>query len=81
MAFSAAERATERREAKLVEIQQLIDAGSLTVRKMTPAERKLYPPPAQSPRCPVLAVVPVAGSHRTSEPLMRLPASMPRQGD
>ena len=50
MAFSAAERATERREAKLAEIQELIAAGSLTVRKMTPAERKLYPPRPAKPR-------------------------------
>jgi anti-sigma28 factor (negative regulator of flagellin synthesis) len=38
------ERAAERRQAKLEEIQQQIDEGTLTVRQMTPAERKRNPP-------------------------------------
>ena len=39
-----ADRAAEQRKAKLEEIQRQLDTGSLTIRKMTPKERKLYPP-------------------------------------
>ncbi|MCW3030515.1 MAG: hypothetical protein JWM66_648 [Solirubrobacterales bacterium] len=38
-----ADRAEERRRAKLELIRQQVDEGSLTIRKMTPAERKRYP--------------------------------------
>ena len=50
MAYSTAERAAEQRRVKLEEMQQLINAGSLTVRKMTPAERERYPPRPPKPR-------------------------------
>jgi hypothetical protein len=39
-----AERSAELRRASLEKIQRQIKDGSLTVRKMTPAERKRYPP-------------------------------------
>lgn len=39
-----ADRAAEQRRAKLEEIQRQLDAGALTIRKMTAKERKLYPP-------------------------------------
>jgi hypothetical protein len=42
--ISQADRAAERRRAKLEDIQQQVKAGSLTIRKMTPEERKRYPP-------------------------------------
>jgi hypothetical protein len=42
--LSQADRAAERRRVKLEEIQQQIKDGSLTIRKMTPEERKRYPP-------------------------------------
>ena len=38
------ERQEEKRKAKLDEIQEQIDSGDLVVRKMTPAERKKFPP-------------------------------------
>ena len=38
------ERAEERRVVKLAEVQEQIDAGTLTVRKMTTKERKAHPP-------------------------------------
>jgi hypothetical protein len=38
------ERQDEKRQAKLEEMQQQIDSGELVVRKMTPAERKKFPP-------------------------------------
>jgi hypothetical protein len=38
-----ADRAAERRRAKLEEIQRQVKDGSLTIRKMTPDERKRYP--------------------------------------
>jgi hypothetical protein len=39
-----ADRAAEQRRVKLEEIQRQLDTGALTIRKMTPKERKLYPP-------------------------------------
>jgi hypothetical protein len=38
-----ADRAAERRRAKLEEIQRQVQDGSLKIRKMTPEERKRYP--------------------------------------
>jgi hypothetical protein len=38
------ERADEKRREKLQEIQDQLDSGSLTIRKMTAAERKKNPP-------------------------------------
>lgn len=42
--LTQADRAAERRRAKLEEIQLQVKDGSLTIRKMTPKERKRYPP-------------------------------------
>jgi hypothetical protein len=42
------QRADERREQKLAEIREQIASGKLTVRQMTPDERKLQP--AQPPK-------------------------------
>lgn len=42
--ITQAERAAEQRRAKLAEVQRQLDEGSLKIRKMTAAERKLYPP-------------------------------------
>jgi hypothetical protein len=42
--LTQADRAAERRRAKLEDIQQQIADGSLRIRKMTAAERKRYPP-------------------------------------
>jgi hypothetical protein len=47
---STADRAAERRRAKLEEVQRQIETGSLTVRKMTAEERKQYPPRPPKPR-------------------------------
>ena len=41
---SASERAQERRQAKLDDMQQQIEDGTLTVRKMTAEERAANPP-------------------------------------
>jgi hypothetical protein len=38
------QRAEERRQEKLADVQHQIEDGTLTVRKMTPAERAEYPP-------------------------------------
>jgi hypothetical protein len=40
---SQADRAAERRREKLEEIRRQVKDGSLTIRKMTPEERKRYP--------------------------------------
>ncbi len=39
-----AKRQEKRRKEKLEAVQQQIDEGSLKIRKMTPEERKKYPP-------------------------------------
>jgi hypothetical protein len=39
-----ADRAAERRRAKLEDVQRQVKEGSLTIRKMTREERKRYPP-------------------------------------
>ena len=44
------ERADERRQAKLAAVQQQIDDGTLTVRKMTAKERAAHPPKARPER-------------------------------
>jgi hypothetical protein len=42
--LTQADRAAERRRVKLEEIRQQVKDGSLTIRQMTPEERKRYPP-------------------------------------
>jgi hypothetical protein len=42
--LTQADRAAERRRVKLAEIKSQVKEGSLKIRKMTAAERKLYPP-------------------------------------
>jgi len=44
------ERTAERRREKLEHMQQQIEAGTLTIRQMTPAERKRHPPSDRSSR-------------------------------
>jgi hypothetical protein len=39
------QREAERRRQKLEDMRQQIEAGTLTVRRMTPAERERHPPP------------------------------------
>jgi hypothetical protein len=41
---TARERAEERREARLADVQQQVNDGTLTIRKMTPKERAENPP-------------------------------------
>jgi hypothetical protein len=38
------QRQAERRRQKLEDMQQQIEEGTLTIRQMTPAERKRHPP-------------------------------------
>jgi hypothetical protein len=45
-----AQRQQEAREAKLEQMQQDIESGSLVVRKMTKAERAKYPPKEEGER-------------------------------
>jgi hypothetical protein len=42
--LTQADRAAEKRRVKLEDVQRQIKEGSLTIRKMTPEERKRYPP-------------------------------------
>jgi hypothetical protein len=47
--LTQADRAAARRTEKLEEIRSQIKDGSLTIRKMTPAERERYPPQPPQP--------------------------------
>ncbi|HEY3970867.1 MAG TPA: hypothetical protein VGL79_05660 [Solirubrobacteraceae bacterium] len=49
--LTQADRAAERRREKLEQIRSQVKDGSLTIRKMTTAERERYPQqPARAPR-------------------------------
>ena len=41
---STAERANDRRLAKLAAVREQVENGTLVIRQMTPAERERYPP-------------------------------------
>jgi hypothetical protein len=45
-----ADRAAERRVAKLEDVERQLKEGSLTIRKMTAEERKRFPPRPAKPR-------------------------------
>ena len=47
---TAKERAEQKRLEKLELIREQLDAGELTIRQMTPAERKQHPPRPPKPR-------------------------------
>ncbi len=44
------ERAEERRQEKLADIKEQVDKGELSIRQMTPAERKANPPKERKPK-------------------------------
>ena len=44
---TARERAEEKRAEKLEQVREQVQSGSLVIRKMTPAERRRYPPVPQ----------------------------------
>ena len=44
------ERAQQKRREKLAMIREQLDSGELTIRQMTPAERKKHPPRPAEPR-------------------------------
>jgi hypothetical protein len=41
---TARERAEEKREAKLANVREMVESGSLIIRPMTADERRRYPP-------------------------------------
>ena len=41
---TAREKSEEKRQAKLEEIREQVDSGTLVIRPMTPEERRQYPP-------------------------------------
>jgi hypothetical protein len=43
------ERAEEKRQEKLELVEEQVESGSLVIRQMTDAERRLYPPRPQPP--------------------------------
>ena len=44
------ERAEEKRREKLAMIRKQLENGELTIRQMTPAERKQHPPRPEKPQ-------------------------------
>ena len=44
------ERAEEKRREKLADIQDQVDRGELSIRQMTPEERKKNPPKRREPK-------------------------------
>jgi hypothetical protein len=44
------ERAEEKRREKLADIQEQVDRGELSIRQMTPKERKENPPKQREPK-------------------------------
>ena len=44
------EKSEEKRQAKLEEIREQVDSGTLVIRAMTPEERRQYPPRPVEPR-------------------------------
>ena len=44
------QKAEERRQEKLAQIQEQVDEGSLTIRKMTDRERAKHPPKPRKPK-------------------------------
>jgi hypothetical protein len=48
-AKSSRERAEEKRQAKLENVRDEVEKGSLIIRQMTDEERRLYPPRPESP--------------------------------
>ena len=44
------ERAEEKRREKLADIQEQVDRGELSIRQMTPKERKDNPPKQREPK-------------------------------
>jgi hypothetical protein len=44
------EKAEEKREAKLAQVREMVDTGSLVIRQMTDEERRQYPPRQAAPK-------------------------------
>ncbi len=44
------EKAEEKRQAKLAQVQEQVEDGSLVIRKMTEEERRKYPPRPERPK-------------------------------
>jgi hypothetical protein len=47
---SGREKAEEKRQAKLAQVQEQVEDGSLVIRKMTEEERQKYPPRPERPK-------------------------------
>jgi hypothetical protein len=49
---TARERAEEKREAKLEQMREQVESGSLVIRQMTDEERRRFPPRQSPPKRP-----------------------------
>jgi hypothetical protein len=49
---TARERAEEKRQAKLEQVREQVQSGSLVIRQMTEEERRRYPRPPVQPKHP-----------------------------
>jgi hypothetical protein len=47
---SGREKAEEKRQAKLAQVQEQVEDGSLVIRQMTEEERRRYPPRPERPK-------------------------------
>jgi hypothetical protein len=47
---SGREKAEEKRQEKLAQVQEQVDDGSLVIRQMTDEEREKYPPRPERPK-------------------------------
>jgi hypothetical protein len=47
---STREKAEEKRQAKLEQVQEQVDSGALVIRQMTDEEREQYPPRPPRPK-------------------------------
>ena len=47
---SGREKAEEKRQEKLAQVQEQVDEGSLVIRQMTEEERQRYPPRPERPK-------------------------------
>jgi hypothetical protein len=47
---SGREKAEEKRQAKLAQVQEQVEDGSLVIRQMTEEERRQYPPRPERPK-------------------------------
>jgi hypothetical protein len=70
------EKAEEKRQAKLAQVQEQVEEGSLVIRQMTEEERRKYPPRPERPRgagTPRLRACPRRARGEVIKTVLRMP--------